>query len=118
MDPLSASGDDGPLGDPDHDGQSNLAEYWAGTDPQSADSVFRLLSAAVTGQNVRLDWTVVGGHSYVVQMATNSTGGITNQFADLSPLISVGGTGEGTTNYVHVGGATNRGAYYRIRLGP
>jgi hypothetical protein len=118
LDPLSVLGDDGALGDPDHDGQGNLAEYQAGTDPQSAVSVFHLLSAAVVGQNVRLDWTVVGGHSYVVQIATNSTGGITNRFADFSGLISVGGTGEGTTNYVHVGGATNRGAYYRVRLGP
>ena len=60
----------------------------------------------------------MGGHSYVVQIATNSTGGITNRFTDLSGVISVGGTGEGTTSYVHADGATNRGAYYRIRLGP
>jgi hypothetical protein len=118
LDPLSALDDDGALGDPDHDGQGNLAEYRAGTDPQNPDSVFRMLSAKITGQNVRFDWTVVGGHSYVVQIATNSTGGITNRFADLSGLISVGGMGEGATNYVHAGGATKRGAYYRIRLGP
>jgi len=116
--PLSTLGNDGPAGDPDGDGQSNLAEYRAGTDPQSSDSVFRLLSAAVSGKDVRLDWTVVGGHSYVVQIATNSTGGLTNRFADLSGLISVPGTGEGATNYVHTDGATNRGAYYRVRLGP
>jgi hypothetical protein len=118
LDPLSVLGDDGAAGDPDHDGQTNLAEYRAGTDPRSDTSVFRLLSAAVSGQNVELDWTSVGGHSYVVQIATNSTGGIANQFTDLSGMISVGGTGEGTTHYVHLGGATNRGAYYRIRLGP
>jgi T5SS/PEP-CTERM-associated repeat protein len=118
LDPLSALGDDGALGDPDHDGQSNLAECRTGTDPRSDASVFRLLSATISGQNVRLDWTVVGGRSYVVQIATNGTGGITNRFADLSGLISVGGTGEGTTNYVHVSSATNRGAYYRVRLGP
>jgi hypothetical protein len=118
LEPLSASGDDGASGDPDADGQSNLAEYRAGTDPRSAASVFRLLSATVSGQDVRLDWTVVGGHSYVVQIATNSTGSVTNRFADLSGLISVGGTGEGTMNYVHAGGATSRGAYYRVRLGP
>ncbi len=118
LDPLSVLDAAGAAGDPDGDGQNNLAEYRAGTDPQSAASGFRLLSAKVSGQNVRLDWTVVGGKSYVVQIATNGTGGLTNRFTDLSGLISVPGTGEGTTNYVRVGGATNRGAYYRVRLGP
>jgi hypothetical protein len=122
LDPLCAGGDDGAAGDPDQDGQSNLAEWLAGTDPHNRDSVFRLVGAMVgarvTGGGVRLDWTAVGGHSYVVQMATNGSGGFTNSFTDLSGLISVGGTGEGTTNYVHAGGGTNHGAYYRVRLGP
>jgi hypothetical protein len=118
LDPLSVLGDNGAFGDPDGDGQSNLAEYLAGTDPKNADSVFRVYSAKVTGQDVRLDWTVVGGHSYVVQIATNSTGGISNLFTDLSPVIAVGGSGEGTANYTHAGGATKRGAYYRVRLAP
>jgi hypothetical protein len=118
LDPLSVLGNDGALGDPDADGQGNLAEHQAGTDPQSDASVFRLLSAAVTGQDVRLEWTAVGGHSYVVQMATDSTGGISDTFTDLSGVITVGGLGEQTASYTHLGGAASLGAYYRVRLGP
>jgi probable HAF family extracellular repeat protein len=118
LDPLSASGDDGALGDPDHDGQNNLAEYQAGTNPTNTASVFRLLGATVTGQDVQVTWTTVGGHSYVVQVCTDATGGVGAGFVDCSGVINVGGEGEGARSYTHIGGATNRGAYYRVRLGP
>jgi hypothetical protein len=62
-----------------------------------------------------VDWTTVGGHSYVVQTNGNLK---TGAFNDLSPVISAGGTGEGRTNYVHAGAATNRANFYRVRLGP
>ena len=38
LDPLSASGGEGPSGDSDGDGLSNMAEYAIGTDPVSEDS--------------------------------------------------------------------------------
>jgi len=101
--------------DPDHDGQSNLNEYLAGTDPTNAASVFRMISATVNSPDVRVDWSTVGGHSYVVQTNRDLGAGL---FGDLSPLITVSGTEEGTTNYVHVGGATNGAGFYRVRLGP
>jgi T5SS/PEP-CTERM-associated repeat protein len=107
-----------PDADADGDGMSNLREYYAGTNPTNAASTFRMLSAGKTNNDIRLDWTAVGGHSYVVQSATNSpTGAITN-FADLSPVITLSGTNETTTNYTHLGAATNSGGYYRVRLGP
>jgi hypothetical protein len=38
---------------------------------------------------------------------------------DLSPLISVPGNGESTTNYLDAGGVTNGPSrYYRVRLAP
>ena len=103
-----------PNGDPDKDGASNLAEFLAGTDPQQASSAFRILSVVRTNQNLQITWTAVGGHSYVVQQAKVLSGGATN-FVDVSPVISLSGTNAVTTNYVHIGGATNGASYYRVR---
>jgi hypothetical protein len=83
-----------------------------------AVSVLRVLSVARTNNAVLVNWTTVGGHGYVVQGVTNTSGSLTTNFLDLSPVIAVDGTNEGTTNYLHVGGATNRGSYYRVRLEP
>jgi len=38
LDPLDATGNNGPTGDPDGDGLTNLQEFNLGTDPQSADA--------------------------------------------------------------------------------
>jgi len=90
----------------------------AGSDPLDPNSVFQTLSGVVTnGQDVRVDWTTEGGHSYVVQWAPN-VAGAPGSFVDLSPVISVGGSGPLTTNYVHRGAATNPAGFYRVRLGP
>jgi hypothetical protein len=104
--------------DPDGDGMSNYAEYVAGTDPLNASSNFRIVHVARTNSiDLRIDWTAVGGHSYVVQAITNSASFSTTNFYDLPgatvPFIT---PGEGTTNYVHPGGATNQGGYYRVRV--
>jgi hypothetical protein len=102
--------------DPDHDRMSNRDEYRAGTDPTSAASVLRMLSAVRTNaQDLRVDWTTVGGHSYVVQTNGDLRAG---SFNDLSPVIPVPGSAEGSTYYVHKDGATNRAISYRVRLGP
>lgn len=102
--------------DPDHDGANNLQEYLAGTNPTNAASVFHIISAAKTNLNVRVTWSTVGGHNYVLQ--TNGDLGA-GTFADFGPVISVGGTDEGTTNYLDPGAATNHSSrFYRIRLAP
>ena len=102
--------------DPDHDGENNLEEYLAGTNPTNAASVFHIISAAKTNIDVRVTWSTAGGHSYVLQ--TNGDLGA-GTFADFSPVISVGGTNEGTTNYLDPGAVTNHSSrFYRIRLGP
>jgi hypothetical protein len=100
--------------DPDHDGARNLAEYLAGTNPTNAASVFRMVDAVVTNHtDIRIDWTTVGGHRYVVQTKEALNQGI---FADSSGAISVAGTGESTTNYIQAGAATNPANFYRVRL--
>ena len=103
--------------DGDQDGTSNLAEYQAGTNPTNAASRFQVLAAVRTNDDLRVDWSTVGGHRYAVQLRTNVMGGAAG-FADVSAVITMPGTGEGSTNYVHVGGATNPAAFYRIRLVP
>ena len=106
--------------DTDGDGASNLAEFLAGTEPNSSFSAFRIVSFQRETNNVRITWAAVGGKSYRVQTNSPSAGGsMTTNFVDLSPLITLGGTGEATTNFLHTGGFTNVPArYYRIRLGP
>ncbi len=106
--------------DLDGDRQSNLDEFRAGTLPNNPDSNFRIAAFQREGGNLRITWTTVGGKSYRVQTnAPPANGTFTNNFGDLSPLISIGSSGESTTNYLHVGGATNAsGRYYRVRLGP
>ena len=100
--------------DPDHDGANNLQEYLAGTNPTNAASVFHIISAAKTNLNVRVTWSTVGGHHYVLQ--TNDALGA-GTFADFGPVISVGGANEGTTNSLDPGAATNHSSrFYRIRL--
>jgi hypothetical protein len=102
--------------DADGDGQSNGAELLAGTDPLSPSSMFQITSMVQTnGNNIRVDWTTEGGHSYVVQTNGNLGRGT---FHDLSLPIIVPGKAEGTTNYVHTAGATDSAKFYRVRLGP
>jgi len=63
LDPTSGSDRDG---DPDGDGQGNLAEYQAGTDPRNPVSVFRLDSEVTTEGRVRLRFQGLAGRSYRV----------------------------------------------------
>jgi T5SS/PEP-CTERM-associated repeat protein len=106
--------------DPDGDGQNNLAEFLAGTDPTNSASVLRIVDVTQEGDDVRITWTTVGGRTNAAQAtAGDADGGYTTNFIDISGLIILPGSGDATTNYVDVGGATNAPArYYRIRLVP
>jgi T5SS/PEP-CTERM-associated repeat protein len=106
-----------PSMDTDGDGQSNRDESLSGTDPLSASSVFRVLSAVKTGNDIRVTWTTVGGHRYSVQVSTNLSG-IPAHFADISGVIDVGGQDEGTYTYRDIGAAANPRRYYRVQLLP
>ena len=102
--------------DADGDGQSNAAEALAGTDPLNPSSTFQMTGVVKTnGNSIRMDWTTVGGHSYVVQTNGNLGSG---DYHDLSLPIFVPGTSEGTTNYIHTNGVTPGTRFYRVRLGP
>jgi len=104
-----------PQADPDTDRMSNNAEFLAGTNPTNSISSLRITSLTVTGENVAVSWTTVGGKGYIVQ--TNSAAG--GAFADFSPVIVAPGTGEGMTNYLDLKGRTNGPLrFYRVRLAP
>ena len=106
----------GAQADPDGDGLNNEQEYLAGTDPTDPASTLVIAAIDRLGSDIRVTWKVEGGHGYFVQ--TNASPG--SGFVDFSPLISVPSNAvESTTNYLHVGGATNAPVqYYRVRLAP
>ncbi len=105
--------------DPDGDRASNLNEFRAGTAPNNAASVFRINALNREPGGVRISWTTVGGRSYRLQTnVLTSTGSLTTNFADLSPLIGAAGTGESVTNFLHPAAANATPRHYRVRLGP
>jgi PKD repeat protein/endonuclease/exonuclease/phosphatase family metal-dependent hydrolase len=103
--------------DPDGDGQNNLAEFLAGTDPTNNAAVFRIVSATAEGSNIRLIWTTGSGRTNALQLSTGGvSGNYSNNFADIFTITNTVGS---VTNYLDVGAATNAPVrYYRVRLVP
>jgi hypothetical protein len=65
--------------DADRDGQSNLNEFLSGTDPQNAQSLFRVESLASLGGEAQIQFLASAGHTYSVQFrSTLATGAWTN----------------------------------------
>ena len=61
-----------PLADADHDGQSNLAEWLAGTNPTNAASFLGLTPVRAAGTNgFAVRWPSAAGHYYRLLRATN-----------------------------------------------
>jgi PKD repeat protein len=106
--------------DPDGDGQNNLAEFLAGTNPTNSASGLHITSVLPSGSDVVVTWSTAGGTTNVVQStAGDGNGGYSTNFTDLSGLIVITGSGDTSTNYTDVGGATNSPSrYYRVRLAP
>jgi hypothetical protein len=104
--------------DSDGDGATNGDEMLAGTNPTQAASVFRLLSATVTGSDLQLSWSAVGGRSYLVQAQVSLAGVLAGAFTNLSPVITAVGSGETNLSYPIPGGLTNGAGFYRVRLQP
>jgi fibronectin-binding autotransporter adhesin len=104
--------------DADGDGANNLSEAVAGTNPTNSASCFRILSVAREGNDVRVKWSTAGGRKYVLQVSTGVNASYSNNFTDLSQVISVQGAVESTTNSLDFGAANIPARYYRVRLVP
>lgn len=108
------------IADPDGDGQSNLTEFFAGTNPTNSASAFRIVEIVPMDEDILLTWTTVGGKKYAVQTATPTNGSYTtNDFVELEPVIIAPGVGESMLSVIDIGSATNKPSrFYRIRLVP
>ena len=105
-----------PLGaadsDWDHDGQDNLHEYLAGTNPTDPASVLKITSATLNAGGILvLQWPSVAGKTYRIQLATELASGFHDTAA-----AAIAGTGGTLTQSVSVGTATH--GFYRIRIVP
>jgi hypothetical protein len=75
---------------------------------------YRISSAAREGNNIRITWITAGGRKDTVQVSGNVSGA----YSDLSPVLTIPGIGQVTTNYLQVNGATNATQFYRLHYTP
>ncbi|OQC59168.1 MAG: putative sporulation-specific glycosylase YdhD [Verrucomicrobia bacterium ADurb.Bin018] len=111
----SATGAD-PNADADGDGMSNLAEYIAGTDPRSGNSVLELTALNVVKSsttNLVIQWPSVTGRIYSIWLAPSATNAYTLHRDNLS------GSG-GTLSITNAGPAGDNSHFYgiKVRLAP
>jgi uncharacterized repeat protein (TIGR03803 family) len=101
--------------DPDGDGQNNLREFLSGTNPTNSASCLRITNVLRTNNNLLISWMTGIGRTNALQVGAGG-GYNTNNFADIFTVTNTVGT---STNYLDIGGATNKPArYYRVRLVP
>jgi hypothetical protein len=112
----NAAADADPLGK----GMSNWDQFLAGLNPTNPASVFQVTAVRQSGSDFVITWKTAGRNTNVVQAADGILSGSgSSGFSDVSGPIVIGVTGDTTTNYTDLGGATNGTArFYRVRLGP
>src|SRR5438093_5746389 len=87
--------------DSDGDGQDNLTEFLAGTDPTNSASAFRINSITAEGDDVAINWTMGSGRTNALQFTPTDPG---SGYADLFIVTNTVGA---FTNYTDFGAATN-----------
>jgi hypothetical protein len=108
-----------PNGDADGDGQSNLSEYLANTDPTNAASALRILGASQTNGNFNLNWSAVGGTRYRIQYGDSLTGTFTDLVRTIDTEMNTNSYGSASTQtFSDTGSPTNKSRFYRIKVVP
>jgi sugar lactone lactonase YvrE len=97
-----------PNADPDLDGMSNFAEFWAGTDPLESNSSLAIdRTSLVSSGQIQIRWQTVAGKSYFVQYSTNLT-----TWNDLGNVVQ----GDGSMASVIDATPISNRRFYRVRL--
>lgn len=109
---LSAAVNDSAL-DLDGDGQSNIAEWLAGTAPNSGSSRLAVSGQQIVSGNVVLNWASVVGRRYRVYSRVDLASGFWVQ-ATTVPIVAT----SSTTTFTHTGGAGVAQRYYQVRIQP
>jgi endonuclease/exonuclease/phosphatase family metal-dependent hydrolase len=109
-----------PNADPDGDGQNNMAEYVANTNPTNAASVFKILSGTnLSNGNFSLTWTSVGAKRYRVQYANDLNGAFTDIMRDAVSETDTHPAGQAAMqSFIDITGPTNGARYYRVKIVP
>ncbi|HVV00350.1 MAG TPA: Ig-like domain-containing protein [Verrucomicrobiae bacterium] len=114
-----------PAADNDADGQSNLAEYLANTNPTNSDSALRITGWAVLpGEAFQLTWASVGGTRYRVQYSDSLAAPFINIFRSIDLEMDPSPHGSDSTqtfidDFSLTGGPPAAGArYYRVIVSP
>jgi hypothetical protein len=110
-DGLTTNGNSCATCDPDGDGQNNLAEYQAGTDPTSSASTLQILSILPQGNDIVVTWQTAAEKTNALQAGPDAT--------NYTDIFIVTNTTGAMTNYSDIGATTNAPArFYRVRVVP
>jgi glycosidase len=96
--------------DADGDGMSNLNEYFAGTDPLNAVSVFRIRQVSTASGDAQINFDSTLGKTYQLQRRDSLDPN--SPWLDVGAVIAGSGTAMTLTD---VGGARNLTRYYRVK---
>ena len=96
--------------DPDHDGQNNLAEYAAGTNPNNAADVLKVLTTQRSGATFVLTVTGKTGRTYALQRRTSLSTGDWTTVTTTGPLAA-----DGTVPLTDPAAPAGK-AFYRIQV--
>ena len=107
---------DGALDD-DGDGQKNLAEFLAGTNPQSAASRLAITAFTRNTGTVALSWLSVPGKSYIIQACDDLTDWQTHESSPGVPLVIPASAGAETSQEIPVPSpGTDPKRFFRIAV--